>query len=84
MKNKYTAAFVIILTASIFTISSFTRIKKTNVNTPAKGFAVIELFTSEGCSSCPAADEAVAKLLSKKINNVFILAYHVDYSSLYL
>ena len=43
------------------------------------GFAVVELFTSEGCSSCPPADEAVAKLLAKNKANVFILAYHVDY-----
>ena len=79
MKKRFTAAIFIVLTAAIFTITGFTRIKKTDVNAPAKGFAVIELFTSEGCSSCPAADETVARLLSKKIDNVFILAYHVDY-----
>ncbi len=42
--------------------------------------AVIELFTSQGCSSCPSAD----KLLSKTIHNsigkkIFALSYHVDY-----
>lgn len=44
-----------------------------------KGFAVVELFTSEGCSSCPPADAAIAKLLSKQIKDVYILSYHVDY-----
>ena len=45
----------------------------------ATGFAVVELFTSEGCSSCPPADEAVAKLLDQQIDNVYILSFHVDY-----
>jgi hypothetical protein len=45
-----------------------------------KGFAVIELFTSEGCSSCPPADELVARV-QKEISDkpVYILAFHVDY-----
>ncbi len=45
----------------------------------AKGFAVVELFTSEGCSSCPSADAVVARLVNKKPENVYVLAYHVDY-----
>lgn len=47
---------------------------------PFKGFAVVELFTSEGCSSCPPADELVEKI-QKESNNlpVYILAFHVDY-----
>ncbi len=45
-----------------------------------EGFAVIELFTSEGCSSCPRADELLAKV-QQEIGNkpVYLLAYHVDY-----
>ncbi|TWR24186.1 DUF1223 domain-containing protein [Mucilaginibacter achroorhodeus] len=52
-------------------------IQKTPVD---KGFAVVELFTSEGCSSCPPADAVVAKI-EKEMNGqpVYILAYHVDY-----
>ncbi len=45
----------------------------------AAGFAVVELFTSEGCSSCPPADEAIAKLLDQHMANVYILSFHVDY-----
>ena len=45
-----------------------------------KGFAVVELFTSEGCSSCPPADELVARIEKEsKDKPVYILAYHVDY-----
>lgn len=41
---------------------------------------VVELFTSEGCSSCPPADELVAKIQKEYQNKpVYILAYHVDY-----
>lgn len=44
-----------------------------------KDFALVELFTSEGCSSCPLADELVNKLAKENRQNVFILSYHVDY-----
>jgi len=44
------------------------------------GFAVVELFTSEGCSSCPPADELMAKMEKEsKGKNIYFLAYHVDY-----
>jgi hypothetical protein len=43
------------------------------------GFAVVELFTSEGCSSCPAADDAVAVVARDYPQNVFVLGFHVDY-----
>lgn len=45
-----------------------------------KGFALVELFTSEGCSSCPAADELVARIQREDDHlPVYILAFHVDY-----
>jgi hypothetical protein len=41
--------------------------------------SVVELFTSEGCSSCPSADKLVA-LAQKEFNeNTIVLSYHVDY-----
>jgi len=44
------------------------------------GFVVLELFTSEGCSSCPSADDLLAKVQSEAGNKpVYVLAYHVDY-----
>ena len=44
------------------------------------GFAVIELFTSEGCSSCPPADQLIARVQKEDSGKqVYILAYHVDY-----
>lgn len=38
---------------------------------------VVELFTSQGCSSCPPADAALAKLVEE--GRVLALSYHVDY-----
>ena len=44
------------------------------------GFAVLELFTSEGCSSCPPADELMGEIENQYKNEpVYVLAYHVDY-----
>jgi hypothetical protein len=45
-----------------------------------KGFALLELYTSEGCSSCPPADELMGRIQNEyKDDNVYILSYHVDY-----
>ncbi|MEP6614689.1 MAG: DUF1223 domain-containing protein [Mucilaginibacter sp.] len=62
-------------------LTAFVRLKaSTPVNADDKGFAVIELFTSEGCSSCPPADALVAKIEKESGDKpVYILAYHVDY-----
>lgn len=39
--------------------------------------AVVELFTSEGCNSCPPADALLGELAAR--SDVLALAYHVDY-----
>jgi hypothetical protein len=47
-----------------------------------EAFAVVELFTSEGCSSCPPADKLLAEIAKDAKENgrrIFPLAYHVDY-----
>lgn len=46
----------------------------------APGFAVLELFTSEGCSSCPPAEKLLSRIQEQVGNTpVYVLAYHVDY-----
>jgi hypothetical protein len=44
-----------------------------------KGFALLELYTSEGCSSCPPADELLGRIQNENKDNVYVLSYHVDY-----
>ena len=61
-------------------LSSFTYKHNSKSISPNKGFAVIELFTSEGCSSCPPADAVIAKVEKESTDKpVYILAFHVDY-----
>ena len=43
----------------------------------AGGPAVLELFTSQGCSSCPPADAYLGELAKRP--DVIALAWHVDY-----
>lgn len=46
------------------------------------GFAVVELFTSEGCSSCPPSDEVLTRIVSDADKDrlpVYALEWHVDY-----
>jgi hypothetical protein len=38
---------------------------------------VVELFTSEGCSSCPPADKLLAELAGR--SDVLALSFHIDY-----
>ncbi len=87
--NTFTFKIVLsILVASGF-LSFFVGRKTTNQpiqssnNTPSKsqnsanGIAVLELYTSEGCSSCPPADDILRGVVNQE--NVFALAFHVTY-----
>lgn len=43
----------------------------------AKPLIVVELFTSQGCSSCPPADAALGELGQR--DDILALSFHVDY-----
>lgn len=74
-KSMVTAMFMAVL---LFPLTSCVNISK--AGNEDKGFAVVELFTSEGCSSCPPADAVVAKIQKESEGKpIYILAYHVDY-----
>ena len=45
----------------------------------SKKVVVLELFTSQGCSSCPSADKILASYAIQNNPNIIPLAFHVDY-----
>lgn len=68
-------AAVLIMTGPAQAESSFT------VHSQPTRTAVLELYTSEGCSSCPPADQWLTQLvqLPQSELDVLALAFHVDY-----
>lgn len=53
---------------------------QTNTTKAEKPFFVFQLFTSQGCSSCPPADALLEKVKKENLDkNVVVLSYHVDY-----
>ena len=70
----------ILLISSLLATPAYA-LERLNVTSSQQQTAVVELFTSEGCSSCPPADrwfEAMVQLPRDEID-VLALAFHVDY-----
>ena len=69
-----------LLICFVFT-SCYSRVERQTENIKMEleqGITVVELFTSEGCSSCPPADKLLARI-SAENKDVYVLSYHVDY-----
>ena len=66
--------FLRLATAALLLATSYGAIAGENVKRPK---AVVELFTSQGCNSCPPADALLSDLA--RSGEVVALAYHVDY-----
>jgi hypothetical protein len=63
-------------------LALFTACHSQQKETSFEPIAVVELFTSEGCSSCPPADKALSKLTSQAAQDhqkIYTLSFHVDY-----
>ncbi len=80
IKNSVLATLMVLLLSSAALKQSSTSKRKTDPAETNKGFAVLELFTSEGCSSCPRADDLMARIQKESGDKpVYILSYHIDY-----
>ena len=79
---KFTiAAFVITCFVLIITTASKNKPEEElyTPTTNSDGFVIMELFTSQGCSSCPPADNLLGKYVNMGNTNIIPLAFHVDY-----
>jgi hypothetical protein len=85
MRNFRIISLTIYSILGVFLLTAFSVRDTKPANTEpirevGKGFVVLELFTSEGCSSCPPADNLLAKIQKESDGKpIYILAYHVDY-----
>ena len=69
---------VVVLTA-LTACHSSPSLPEARADEPASAVAVVELFTSEGCSSCPPADVVLSELARSADRRIYPLAFHVDY-----
>lgn len=84
MKPNYSKPFAVATALLALTGGVFALLPKTGEARPKPGDVpvIVELFTSEGCSSCPPADAALIDLAKTQPvpgANIIALGYHVDY-----
>ena len=78
---------IIIVSSTLLMMSLFALLKayptedihKPKDNAVGSSSVVLELFTSQGCSSCPPADALLYNVKQEFPSDVFALSYHVDY-----
>lgn len=79
MNRKYVLLLLIFLCATKTNAQKKQQEKK---QVTQQGFAVVELFTSQGCNTCPPADKILSEVIVEaRINkkSVYAMSFHVDY-----
>ena len=84
MKKLIILLSVIFMVIFVILTMSYTgkkggKISTNNIKADEKGFVLMELFTSQGCSSCPPADEILGSYTMKNNEHIIPIAFHVDY-----
>jgi hypothetical protein len=84
--KRWISILIVFPALTVFGVYAFaqnTGQKQTNhLTQTAPGFALVELFTSEGCSSCPPAEQFLNDIIREAKTQqrpVYALAFHVDY-----
>ena len=72
---------LILTTAITLMFNSLLLAESVVINSGTEKNQLVELYTSEGCSSCPPADRWISKLKddSRLWSDIFPVAFHVDY-----
>ncbi len=70
----------VLMLTSLISLSAYA-VEPIEISSGDSQTAVVELYTSEGCSSCPSADRWLSRLIETPRDevNVLALAFHVDY-----
>ena len=77
MKNLFSAKLAKMAATMLATLAVAGTLVSVSARAAERPIAVVELFTSQGCSSCPAADKILAEYAERK--DVLALSFHVDY-----
>jgi hypothetical protein len=80
-KLRGIAVCAVMLSSTIVFISAKNKLPVENISNLSdnKGVVLLELFTSQGCSSCPPADALLAEYASAHNERIIPLSFHVDY-----
>ena len=79
MKKTLTSIAITVLAITNYSLAQTNKNNLVINNSNFKSPVVLELFTSQGCSSCPPADFILSKYATENNGNVIPLAFHVDY-----
>jgi hypothetical protein len=72
--------FLILSLAAVALTGGVAASARDQVSVPgAKSAVLVELFTSQGCSSCPPADRLLTELAARDDIEIIPLSFHVDY-----
>jgi hypothetical protein len=81
VRMPFTARIAIALSAVLLCLPIAAQATSCTATSGERRVALLELYTSEGCSSCPPADRWVRELPGRGLTaeRVVVLAFHVDY-----